>query len=54
MLYSKDSAVIFSSPFGDTDINVLACSCYKITRVNYLLNMVQGVTKRDVGLKISH
>ena len=50
----RDSAEIFCSPSGDTDINVLQLLCYKITTVEYLLSMVQGVTKRDFGLKISH
>ena len=50
---SKGSAVILCSPSGDTDNNVLATALLK-NYMSRLLNMVQEVTKRDVGLKISH
>ena len=51
---SKDSTVILCFPSGDIDINVLATVLLQNARVDYLLHMVQGVTKRDVGLKISY
>ena len=49
----KDSAVILWSPSGDTDINVLPTALLQNYK-SHLLNMLQGVRKRDDGLNISH
>ena len=51
---NKYSAVVLCSHTGELILRFLQLLCYKITRVNYLLNIVQGVTKRDDVLKILH